>query len=174
MKKLSKKKSFDKISITDITNLCGIKRQTFYYHFQDKYELVNWIYYHEIIEVVEKNNTVDHWSQNLLKILNIIKKDCCFYQSVLNSNGQNNFEDYILDISKDMFLNVIDILTKGEEFNLDYKTFVASFYSYGMVGIIKSWAKNGMREEPQTIVQYLEKLVLDVEKLVIKYHFQKK
>ena len=36
------KKSFDKITISDITDKCGLNRQTFYYHFQDKYELLNW------------------------------------------------------------------------------------------------------------------------------------
>ena len=40
-KQLMRKKSFDKISISDITNNCYLNRQTFYYHFQDKYELMN-------------------------------------------------------------------------------------------------------------------------------------
>ena len=46
-KQLMRKKSFDKISISDITNNCYLNRQTFYYHFQDKYELMNYIYYNE-------------------------------------------------------------------------------------------------------------------------------
>ena len=39
-KELTKEKPYDKISISDIADRCGIKRQTFYYHFQDKYELL--------------------------------------------------------------------------------------------------------------------------------------
>ena len=40
IKELTKKKSFDKITVSDISEICGLNRQTFYYHFQDKYELV--------------------------------------------------------------------------------------------------------------------------------------
>ena len=39
LKTVCKEKAFDKISIADITAACGLNRQTFYYHFQDKYEL---------------------------------------------------------------------------------------------------------------------------------------
>ena len=43
-KTLLLKKDFSKISVSDIAGQCGLNRQTFYYHFQDKYELLNWIY----------------------------------------------------------------------------------------------------------------------------------
>ena len=49
IKKVMETKAFDKITVTDITDSCGVSRNTFYYHFQDKYELVNWIFYTEII-----------------------------------------------------------------------------------------------------------------------------
>ena len=40
LKKLLTKKPLDKITITDITEDCGINRMTFYYHFKDIYDLV--------------------------------------------------------------------------------------------------------------------------------------
>ena len=48
LKKLCEQKPFDKISISDITGECGLNRQSFYYHFQDKYELLSYIYLHEL------------------------------------------------------------------------------------------------------------------------------
>ena len=42
-KELLLEKSIDKITINDITEKCGINRQTFYYHFHDVYELIEWI-----------------------------------------------------------------------------------------------------------------------------------
>jgi probable dihydroxyacetone kinase regulator len=173
LKKLSQKKSFDKISVADITGMCGLNRQTFYYHFQDKYELVNWIYYNEIVEVVAKNKIIDNWNDNIYTILKIMKKDGCFYQSALNTAGQNSFEEYLFEISKEMFLSVINILTAEEQLDIEHKNFVASFCSYGMVGIIKSWAKSGMKEAPEEITRYLENLVKEIEKLAVKYYLQK-
>ena len=40
--RLLEKKSIDKITVTDIVNECGIARQTFYYHFQDLEDVVEW------------------------------------------------------------------------------------------------------------------------------------
>lgn len=44
MKKLMEKKPFSKISVGDICEDCGMNRKSFYYHFRDKYDLVNWIF----------------------------------------------------------------------------------------------------------------------------------
>ena len=43
LKKLLKEKPFDKITIADITEDCGISRMAFYYHFQDIYDLAEWV-----------------------------------------------------------------------------------------------------------------------------------
>lgn len=42
LKKLLLQKPLPKITINDITDDCGISRMTFYYHFKDIYDLVEW------------------------------------------------------------------------------------------------------------------------------------
>ena len=42
LKRLLLEKPLGKITIADITSDCGISRMTFYYHFQDIYDLVEW------------------------------------------------------------------------------------------------------------------------------------
>ena len=74
-KELMAKKPFEKITISDITDICGLNRQTFYYHFRDKYELLNWVFYNEAITPFIDNLTFDNWSKKLLDMLSIIAKD---------------------------------------------------------------------------------------------------
>lgn len=57
-----RKKDLQKISVADIVENCGINRQTFYYHFKDKYDLVNWIYYNEVVAAVTQNRIQEDWS----------------------------------------------------------------------------------------------------------------
>ena len=45
MKKMMRRRPFEKISVSDICMDCGINRKSFYYHFRDKYDLVNWIFF---------------------------------------------------------------------------------------------------------------------------------
>lgn len=51
MKALLEEQSFDKISVSDICERCGMNRKSFYYHFRDKHDLVNWIFDTEFIEL---------------------------------------------------------------------------------------------------------------------------
>ena len=42
LKKLLLEKPLTKITVSDITEECGMNRMTFYYHFKDIYDLVEW------------------------------------------------------------------------------------------------------------------------------------
>ena len=44
LKKLLTRKTLDRITVRDITDDCGVNRQTFYYHFHDVYDLVEWMF----------------------------------------------------------------------------------------------------------------------------------
>ena len=75
LKKLCEQKPFDKISISDITGECGLNRQSFYYHFQDKYELLSYIYLHELFADITKGVNYDNWYERLEGFLvNMLKK----------------------------------------------------------------------------------------------------
>ena len=44
LKDLMQEKPFQKISVSDICERCGMNRKSFYYHYRDKYDLLNWIF----------------------------------------------------------------------------------------------------------------------------------
>lgn len=54
LKKLLLEKPLNKITINDITEDCGVNRMTFYYHFKDIYDLVDWILTEDAIKAVCK------------------------------------------------------------------------------------------------------------------------
>ena len=49
IRKLMEQRPLAKISVGDIVEECGLNRNSFYYHFKDKYDLVNWIFYTDVI-----------------------------------------------------------------------------------------------------------------------------
>ena len=55
LRHLLEKKSLSKITIKDIVEDCGVNRQTFYYHFQDVYDLVDWIFHNDFDRVLAEN-----------------------------------------------------------------------------------------------------------------------
>ena len=53
LKKLLLEKPLNKITINDITEDCGVNRMTFYYHFKDIYDLVDWILTEDAVKAME-------------------------------------------------------------------------------------------------------------------------
>ena len=61
MKDLMQQRPFAKINVGDICEACGLGRKSFYYHFRDKYDLVNWIFQTEFIAVAQAGAEEDSW-----------------------------------------------------------------------------------------------------------------
>ena len=70
LKELIKTHPIEKISVGNICDVCGMNRKSFYYHFQDKYELINWIYYTEFLKTALENPIND--SREMLHAI------CCY------------------------------------------------------------------------------------------------
>lgn len=60
LKKLLRQRALNKITISDITNDCGINRMTFYYHFKDIYDLVEWMCMEDGRKALEEKTAMKH------------------------------------------------------------------------------------------------------------------
>ena len=69
LKEISKTKPIDKITVTELVEACDIKRQTFYYHFQDIYDLLSWIYRTEAMSAIQNKLSYSTWQERLEGIL---------------------------------------------------------------------------------------------------------
>ncbi len=165
IKKLMETIPLSKISIREITNNCGVNRQTFYYHFKDKFDLVNWIYYTEAIENLADCKNYAHWTDGMYKTLVYFMDNKSFYTNALNTPGQNAFDGYLFKKTYDLIMGVVnDISTSindslGIKVSDTDKNFIADFYTHAFVGITVQWIKNKMMESPKTMVGKLNDVV---------------
>lgn len=97
MKELMIDKPMSKITISDITEKCGMSRKSFYYHFKDKYDLVNWIFYTEFVSVVQKTPSSNIWDL-LESTCEYLYENKAFYCNALKVKGQNSFSDYFIEV----------------------------------------------------------------------------
>ncbi|HWT73938.1 MAG TPA: dihydroxyacetone kinase transcriptional activator DhaS [Mobilitalea sp.] len=173
IKELTKKKSFDKITVSDITEICGLNRQTFYYHFQDKYELVNWIYYNEAISLVINDLAYENSAEKIYMMLSKMKSEDYFYVNTLKASVKNEFEAYLFKVISELFCDVIEKIAANSKMEENEIRFIAEFYSYGIVGLIISWAQNGMKESPEYITTQLRNLAYGTEKFATARYQEK-
>lgn len=173
IKELMAKKSLAKISIAEIVDNCGLNRQTFYYHFKDKYDLVNWIYSTEVVASTAESWTYEQWSDGIMEILRIMKKNQSFYTNALNSSGQNTFSDYLFSVTREMTLQVFGSLSSKDSIDEEGLMFMAEFITHGLVGIISKWVKSGMPLTPEQLHSRIIHLVDDGIKMVFLSYISK-
>lgn len=167
MKEMMKKKSLEKITVSDIVQNCGLNRQTFYYHFKDKYDLVNWIYNDEVVSLISSVSDGTDWSAAMLNVLNVMKREKVFYIGSLNLDRQCMFHDFLFTATRDMLVQIIRQQNLREHLDIDPAdcVFIAEFYTYGLVGMVIQWARSGMRETPGEIVGKLTHFIDDSKRV---------
>lgn len=161
-------KPFDKISIADITEACGLNRQSFYYHFQDKYELLSWIYYHENFSKITADISFENWDLKILEMLKIMEHEKVFYGNTLKEQ-QHTFESYLLEMTKALLEEAVDALDKKKKLTAVDREFYAEFYAYGICGVMISWALKGMKVSPESLASHLKKMAQDSEKAALSW-----
>lgn len=159
LKNLLLKKPFDKITINDIAEDCGISRMTFYYHFKDIYDLVEWACEEDAKKILEGKDDYKTWTQGFLNLFEEVLKNKPFILNVYRSVGREQVENYLYKIVYDLLLNVVEEKAQGMTVRDEDKEFVADFYKYAFVGLMLDWVKNGMKEDPHKIVKKVEFLL---------------
>ena len=159
LKNLLLKKPFDKITINDIAEDCGISRMTFYYHFKDIYDLVEWACEEDAKKILDGKDDYKTWTQGFLNLFEEVLKNKPFILNVYRSVGREQVENYLYKIVYDLLLNVIEEKAQGMTVRDEDKEFIADFYKYAFVGLMLDWVKNGMKEDPHKIVKKAEFLL---------------
>ena len=159
LKNLLLKKPLTKITVGDITEDCGINRMTFYYHFKDIYDLVEWSCLEDAKMALEEKKTYDTWQQGLLQIFKAVQENKPFILNVYRCVHREQVEKYLQPLVDQLLLNVINEEAAGITVRDEDKQFIAQVYSYMFIGLMLDWIKDDMREDPQQIVEKLSKLI---------------
>ena len=159
LKNLLLKKPLTKITVGDITDDCGINRMTFYYHFKNIYDLVEWSCLEDAKRALDEKKTYDTWQQGLLQIFKAVQENKPFILNVYRCVHREQVEKYLQPLVDQLLLNVINEEAAGITVRDEDKQFIAQIYSYMFIGLMLDWIKDDMREDPQQIVEKLSKLI---------------
>ncbi len=155
LKNLLSVKPLNKITISDITNECGINRMTFYYHFQDIYDLAEWACIQEMDKVLQQNKTHDTWQEGVLHIFYAVQENKQLISNVYRCVDREKVESFLKPVIVNLLLNVVNEQAKNMNVNDEDKEFIAELYSYAFVGLMLDWIKTDMRADPQLFVNKL-------------------
>lgn len=164
LKELLKERPLAKISVKDITEHSGMSRNSFYYHFQDKYELINWVFYSDISGNESLFKHPSKLAENFISICKCLYNNREFYLACFQYAGQNSLFETLYQIyyrlwkdNLSMRYTMLGTCLSEEELDL-----MARLDAHAFVGITADWVKDGMRNN---YMEYFRKIssFIDIE-----------
>ncbi|OZG62250.1 TetR family transcriptional regulator [Bifidobacterium lemurum] len=159
LKRLLLVKPLNKITISDIAEDCGISRMTFYYHFKDIYDLVEWSCQEDAGRALQGNRTADTWQTGFLSILESVRANKPFIMNVYQCVSRERVERYLYEITYDLLIDVVREESVGLHVREDDQEFIAHLFKYAFVGIVLEWIADDMSEEPSALVDKLAQAI---------------
>lgn len=154
LKELSETRPIEKITIKEITDKAGVIRPTFYNHFQDKYELLEWIVREELMKpsVPLFNNGMVR--EAMTYILTAIENEKSFYSKAVRLEGQNSFPEMMMACAKEIVLTHMDVDAVAQKLKYSWVTpgLIAEYYGSMACTVLIGWIKDGMRVPANEVV----------------------
>jgi len=155
LKRLMAKQSLEKITVGDICNACGMSRKGFYYHFRDKYDLVNWIFYSEFVVGLYERPEDNVW-MFYENICTYFSENRSFYLNAFAIQGQNSFSDYFCEIIHPLARARLKA-TFGEGADHD---FYATFFTDAFRASLERWLREQSDIPPHEFVRLIKRAAL--------------
>ncbi|MCD7946804.1 MAG: TetR/AcrR family transcriptional regulator [Oscillospiraceae bacterium] len=152
LKKMLEKRNLDDITVKELVEDCQVNRQTFYYHFQDIFDLLAWFLEREFSALMPERCTTGNWQDTLLHITHYVKGHYKLMLHIYSSNGQQVFNQELNRVSLQMMYEVVESSGDGLSIAEEDKRFVANFYKCALTGIFADWLSRGMEEDPAQLV----------------------
>lgn len=149
-KELIKTTPVDKITIKQLCNYCDLGRQTFYNHFKDKFDLINWVYSSETANIFRDYKNDYDWEKVINKIFYHFLENKKFYQQVAKIRSQNSFSEFLVEHTREYYINAIRTRFAKEIIDCEL-LYTIEFNNYGAVNMSLKWIHNGMVEKPEAM-----------------------
>ena len=136
---LVKRSDFEKVTVAAICDACGISRQSFYYHFRDKYDLVSWIHARDYDEEELRKGLdpgtglkdMDRWRM----LCSYYDANRDYYRKVFRYMGQNSLMDHLYRTGREMLTDYFDVSDWPEK----EAGFIIDYFAPSIILSIRRW-----------------------------------
>lgn len=161
------KKPFEEIKVNDICNDAMIHRTTFYHHFQDKYELLEFCIHdleQELIEKIHKDSyttTREFYTNLITSLLEYISEKKTVFKNVLKHNSENSLTEVFMNTCVHHITFILEKEeSQGINHNLDVHV-MSHFYAGGLISTLIWWISSNSNLSEKEICNSIVKLIFD-------------
>ena len=148
----------DKITVKSLIEKCQISRQTFYYHFHDIMDVLDWAFKQATQELTERSLNVENQMDAVSFFVSFVTANRRKFERLLYSRKWVQIEGMLVE-SAMMYLDAL-MRTKAPDLAISYddREVLLRFYAGGMVSVLLQYAGiNHVNEE---------KLIFQIQKII--------
>lgn len=156
LKELMKHKAFSKITVSELVRSCNVNRKTFYYHFEDIYDLLKWMLEQEAIEVVKGFDIVEEYKDAFLFVINYVEKNSYVLNCIYDSVGRDELKRFFY---QDFIGLIENIIKEGEEklhvtLTDDFRMFLCNLYTESIAGMLINFFQKPESFDKEKLMEY--------------------
>lgn len=137
--RLAAKKSLDKITVKDITEECQITRQTFYYHFQDIFAMLEWGFQTDLERLVEKGNNAKTIEEALLIYCEAVMEKKTFFSKFITSRYGWQMIQWMEEHLKQYMIRLLQKKAMAEDQSVKDLMFLVEYHAGAISAMLGSW-----------------------------------
>ena len=163
LKRLMTQKPLNKITIAEIMEGCGMARQHFYYHFEDIYDAVHWMFDEEAVVLLRQHEGVMLWQDGLLQLFRYLQENREVCLCVLRSMGRDHLRRFFqTDIQAIIQSTIQIVITEmGYQTSDQEMALLARFYVGALASVMEDWLLGEIQETPEELIRFVDQLLRD-------------
>lgn len=160
LKKLLTQSTLDKITIQQLVDDAEVSRKTFYYHFQDVYDLLEWLLIDECKRILEGNTTADTWQMGLGNVLEYFQENRSMILNIFRSvqSEVNYLKLHVTKLILPLMERIFDEQPESQKVAPEDRLFILQFYSLGIIELCMTWIENGMKPNAEILMRQIDRI----------------
>ena len=152
-----KKKTFSKITVSEIITDCGVNRKTFYYHFENIYELLKWMFEKEAINVVKEIVAIEDYEQAIVFVMDYVEHNKEILNSIYDTIGRDELKRFFfLDFTEIVTIMITSVEKNMErEMEKEFKEFVCNFCTAALSELLVEEIQKKKSDDKKKTLEYI-------------------
>ena len=156
--KLLNERPLNKISVRDIVEDCGINRNSFYYHFQDIYALLEWTLSEDCRHLLESKVKRGDWKESIVALFEYMQENRLIILNAFHSLERDTLEHEVFSILSPLLFDLLNAQPNFELLNDEDQRFIVSVYGLGVTGLLLRWISTDMLAPSEPLIRQLYRL----------------
>lgn len=166
-KKMVQKGDVDKVTVKSLIEVCHISRQTFYYHFQDIMDVMEWAIRQETQRLIEQSLKMDDLQSALKIFISFTMEQFSIIQKIMNSQRRPQFEIFLIDSMETYLMGLSPFQEQKLSADITDWQVLLRYNACGLVGILLTYGGKSDLDQDQLAAQLERILFGEVQSWVV-------